>query len=98
MITFAKAIQSNKIEQVKAELASARQKYDECILNPVNDYSYDWDGKGSQADRCYEEIREKLEEYVVLLETEAESLRDKLSAYRTTLYGTTTGLDVQPAE
>jgi hypothetical protein len=74
----------SKIEQVKNELASARQKYDECILNPVKDYAYDWEG--SQADHYYEEIREKLEEYAALLETEVERLRDELSAYENADY------------
>ena len=63
----------SKIEQVKAELASARQKYVEYVLNQVKSYGYDWEG--SQASIYYEEIREKLEEYVVLLEAEVESLK-----------------------
>jgi hypothetical protein len=74
----------SKIEQVKAELASARQKYDESVLNPVKDYGYDWEG--SKASIYYEEIREKLEEYVVLLEAEVESLRDESSDYRNADY------------
>ena len=74
----------SKIEQVKAELASARQKYDECVLNPVKDYGHDWEG--SQADRYYQEIHKKLEEYVVLLEAEVERLRDELSAYENADY------------
>ncbi len=74
----------SKIEQVKAELASARQKYVEYVLNQVKDYGYDWEG--SQASIYYEEIREKLEEYVVLLEAEVESLRDELSDYRNADY------------
>ena len=74
----------SKIEQVKNELASARQKYDECILNQLKDYGYDWEG--SQADRYYQEIHKKLEEYVVLLEAEVERLRDELSAYENADY------------
>ena len=74
----------SKIEQVKAELASARQKYVEYVLNPVEDYGYDWEG--SKAGTYYEEIREKLEEYVVLLEAEVERLRDELSDYRNADY------------
>jgi hypothetical protein len=61
----------SKIEQVKAELASARQKYVEYVLNPVEDY--DWEG--SKAGTYSEEIREKLEKYVILLEAEVESLK-----------------------
>ena len=70
----------SKIEQVKAELASARQKYDECILNPdpVKDYGHDWEV--SQADRYYEEIRYKLEEYVVLLEAEVKDLKHEIKS------------------
>jgi hypothetical protein len=63
----------SKIEQVKAELASARQKYVEYVLNQVKDYGYD--REGSKAGTYYEEIREKLEEYVVLLEAEVERLK-----------------------
>jgi hypothetical protein len=63
----------SKIEQVKAELASARQKYVEYVLNPVEDYGYDWEG--SKAGTYSEEIREKLEKYVILLEAEVESLK-----------------------
>jgi len=63
----------NKIEQVKAELASARQKYVEYVLNPVKNYGYEWEVP--KAGTYYEEIREKLEEYVVLLEAEVESLK-----------------------
>ena len=76
----------SKVEQVKNELASTRQKYDECILNPdpVKDYGHDWEG--SRADRYYEEIRYKLEEYAVLLEAEVERLKDELSAYENADY------------
>ena len=70
----------SKIEQVKNELASARQKYDECILNPdpVKDYGYDWEE--SRAERYYEEIRYKLEEYVVLLEAEVKDLKHEIKS------------------
>jgi hypothetical protein len=68
----------SKIEQVKNELASTRQKYDECILNQVKDYGYDWEG--SQADRYYQEIHKKLEEYVVLLEAEVKDLKHEIKS------------------
>ena len=70
----------SKIEQVKNELASARQKYDECILDPdsVKDYGHDWEV--SRADRYYEEIRYKLEEYVVLLEAEVKDLKHEIKS------------------
>lgn len=66
----------SKIEQMKAEIATARQKSDECSLN----------GFPLQADYYKGKISRLLEEYVVLLEAEVESLRDELSAYENADY------------
>ena len=66
----------SKIEQMKAEIATTRQKSDEFSLN----------GFPLQADYYKGKMSRLLGEYVVLLEAEVESLRDELSAYENADY------------
>jgi hypothetical protein len=63
----------SKIDEMKAEIAAARQKADEFSLNGFPLQSDYYKGKTSRL----------LGEYVVLLEAEVERLRDELSETRT---------------